>query len=317
MLFGEAGLGRVPLGGTLSDTGLLIGVEIPIGATAQIGTAVTENGEVVAVLGAPITATASLGSLSYQLTANIDGVSAAAALAGPVAQVITTPTSLAATASTGAPVWGILVSSSTVSANAITHAPEVRITLTPTGISAEAELGVPDWVAIAAPYSVRAYASLLPVWLPAEAIESIVLAINASTLAVTEYSVTAIDVLEHNGEMWFVAAGELSKFTTGTVDASIETGMLELGIDDKKYVAGVKARLSGDSTTGVTFTIELDGRELEFGPYDLPARSGSASFVRQFKLAGGVKADSVSLKFETVAGTAWSLDGLALLADSL
>jgi hypothetical protein len=75
--------------------------------------------------------------------------------------------------------------------------------------------------------------------------------------------------------------------------------------------------LSGDSTTTVVVAIELDGREVELGPYDLPGRSGSASFVRQFKLAGGVKADSVSLKFETVAGTAWKLDGLALLADSL
>lgn len=141
--------------------------------------------------------------------------------------------------------------------------------------------------------------------------------LNANTLAVSQYNITALDVVEHEGEVYFVTATGLSKLTTGAVDASIETGVLSLGADDKKYIAGVKARLSGDSTTTVLVAIELDGREVELGPYDLPGRSGPAAFVRQFKLAGGVKADSVSLKFETVAGTAWALDGLALLADSL
>jgi hypothetical protein len=141
--------------------------------------------------------------------------------------------------------------------------------------------------------------------------------INANTLAVTEYSLATLDVVEHDSEVWFVTTTELSRLTTGAVDASMETGVLALGVDDKKYVAGVKANLSGDSTTTVAVTIELDGREITLGPYDLPGRSGPASFIRQFKLAGGVKADSVSLRFDSTGGTAWKLAGLALLADSL
>jgi hypothetical protein len=141
--------------------------------------------------------------------------------------------------------------------------------------------------------------------------------LNAKTLAVSTYSAAPLDVVAHDGEVYFVGATALEKLDTGTVDASIETGVLELGVDDKKFIAGVKGRLSGDSTTEVTVTIELDGREVELGPYDLPGRSGAKPFVRQFKLAGGVKADSVSLKFDTVAGTAWGLEGLSLQADSL
>ena len=141
--------------------------------------------------------------------------------------------------------------------------------------------------------------------------------LNAKTLAVSTYTPAPLDVVAHAGEVYFLGATALEKLDAGTVDASIQTGVLELGVDDKKFIAGVKARLSGDSTTEVTVTIELDGREVELGPYDLPGRSGAKSFVRQFKLAGGVKADSVSLKFDTVAGTAWGLDGLSLQADSL
>ena len=140
---------------------------------------------------------------------------------------------------------------------------------------------------------------------------------NARTLAVSTYTAAPLDVVAHDGDVYFVTATGLEKLSTSTVDASIETGVLELGVDDKKFIAGVKARLSGDSTTGVTVTIELDGREVALGPYDLPGRSGAKPFVRQFKLAGGVKADSVSLKFDTVAGTAWKLEGLSLQADSL
>ena len=142
--------------------------------------------------------------------------------------------------------------------------------------------------------------------------------LNANTLAVTEYSLAPLDVVEHEGEVYFVTATGLSKLGSGTLPtAIIETGMLTLGADEKKYLPDFKTTLSGDSTTQVWVTIELDGREVEMGPYELYDRSGAAQFVRRMKLAGGVKADSVSFHFEGSAGTAWSLNGLIVQAELL
>jgi hypothetical protein len=143
--------------------------------------------------------------------------------------------------------------------------------------------------------------------------------LNARTLAVSTYSLAPLDVVEHEGDVYFVTETELSKLTTGTAAFTtiVETGMISLGADEKKFVPNFLSTLSGDSTTEVTMTIELDGREVEMGPYELPGRSGAASFVRKWKMAGGVKADSMSLKFEGTDGTAWKLSGLTVQAELL
>ena len=143
--------------------------------------------------------------------------------------------------------------------------------------------------------------------------------LNAQTLAVSEYSIAPLDVVEHENEVYFVTATGLTKLATGTADftAIVETGRISLGADEKKFVPNFLSTLSGDSTTEVTMTIELDGREVEMGPYELPGRSGSSSFVRKWRMAGGVKADSMSLKFEATDGTAWGLGGLIVQAELL
>ncbi len=93
--------------------------------------------------------------------------------------------------------------------------------------------------------------------------------------------------------------------------------MLDLGSTEKKYIAGFKTTLAGDSTTEVWLTIELDGDTIEMGPYELVGRSGPAHFVRRWRLGWGVKADSVALHFEGSDGTEWKLSGLTATAELL
>lgn len=148
----------------------------------------------------------------------------------------------------------------------------------------------------------------------------LIVVLNTNTLAVSEYTVPALDVVTYEGVLHFVQADGLATLDLATTDpgdvvALLESGMLALGTDGKKYVPRFNATLSGDSVTEAWATIELDGDSIEIGPYELPGRSGPASFVRKWRLAGGIKADSISLRFEGKAGTAWKLQGLTIDAE--
>ena len=143
--------------------------------------------------------------------------------------------------------------------------------------------------------------------------------INANTLAVTEYDITTVGIMEHGGNLYFVESDALTKLGATGSDtdstAIVETGMLNLGADEKKYIPEFKATLSGDSTTNAYMTLELDGDSIDMGPYELVGRSGAASFVRKWRPGGGVNADSISLKFQAQGGTAWKLQGLSISAE--
>ena len=146
-------------------------------------------------------------------------------------------------------------------------------------------------------------------------------AINAVTLAPSEYDLAVLGLAVHDDELILLQSLQLGILDSSVAETgltgTIETGMLSLGADEKKYITGFKTTLSGDSTTNVQTTIELDGDTLDLGSYELVGRSGPASFVRPWRLGGGVKADSVSLKFEATAGTAWKLSGLTVNTELL
>lgn len=140
--------------------------------------------------------------------------------------------------------------------------------------------------------------------------------INCQTLAVSEYALEVVDTVAYDDELVVMTESTLTGFGDDEVGDTpvgvLETGWLSLGIDGQKHVTTVSQTLQTDSTSTVLITAELDGREVELGPYDLPSRTGSAPFVRQFKVAGGIKADSVALKYESPDDTAWALRGVTL-----
>lgn len=141
-------------------------------------------------------------------------------------------------------------------------------------------------------------------------------AVNAVTLAASKYSLSVLGIAAHDRELYLVQSDQLARLAPATVEeglvGQVETGFYSLGSDEKKYIAGFRAALFGDGTTNAWVTIELDGDTIEIGPYELVGRSGPASFVRRWRIGWGLKADSVSLRFEAADGTAWKLQGLVV-----
>ena len=144
--------------------------------------------------------------------------------------------------------------------------------------------------------------------------------VNCQTLAVSEYALDVVDVVAYDDALVAMTESTLTEFGDDEVGDTpvgvLETGWLSFGIDGQKHVTTISPTLQTASTSTLQITAELDGRELELGPYDLPSRSGSAPFVRQFKVAGGIKADNISLTFESPDDTTWALRGVTLQAVS-
>lgn len=146
-----------------------------------------------------------------------------------------------------------------------------------------------------------------------------VYAMNAATLAVSEYTNDANSVAAHESGFYFLAPTGLVELGTKQSEvglaSTIKTGMLSLGVDGKKYVPRVSATLEGDSITKLWVELELDGDTLELGPYELPGRSGPASFVRKWKLSWGLKVDNVAVRLEGSEGAGWKVHGLTVEAE--
>jgi hypothetical protein len=146
--------------------------------------------------------------------------------------------------------------------------------------------------------------------------------LNANTFAVSQYTGSAwIGVTEIDGKTLLLRTNGLDE-QAGTTDNGeavvpvVTLGMLNLGVNSKKYVSQFKTTLSGDGTTNVQATLELDGDTITIGPYELVGRSGAATFDRSWRIGGGVKADSFSLQF-TGSGVGWSLHNVLLLGEPL
>lgn len=143
-----------------------------------------------------------------------------------------------------------------------------------------------------------------------------IVCLNTNTLAVSEYALDAKAVVSHAGKLYLVQEAGLGKLDAARGElpftAVVETGKISFTNDGKKYFLRFMATLAGDSVTESWVELQLDGQTIEIGPYELPGRSGPASFVRKWRLAGGVKADSLSLRLEGSQGTAWKLQGLAV-----
>lgn len=151
---------------------------------------------------------------------------------------------------------------------------------------------------------------LIP-YIGAEAVEvdSAVLAINASTLAVTEYSVAAIDVLEHDGEVWFVTADGLSKLAAGAgVAGTITTGDLELAGPGSVSLNLARLGLKADGELHITATAHQDGGQRSTR-YLVPKRTGANDRDRNVKLGNGVLGNAWSFTIASPTGQVcnWSL----------
>lgn len=148
-----------------------------------------------------------------------------------------------------------------------------------------------------------------------EAAQGTVVVLNAQTLAVTEYSLSALDVVEHEGEVWFVTATGLSKLDSAApLDfvSSIRTGKLNFVPGS---VTGARfAHASIASTGPVELLSHRDDDGIErTDRYPIPIVPSGQPRERTIPLGKGAQASAWDFEIRaSTATTQWSLGGLQI-----
>lgn len=147
--------------------------------------------------------------------------------------------------------------------------------------------------------------------------------INVNTIAVSEYSLAPLDVVEHEGEVYFVTATGLSKLSTpadadeGDVVSYIQTGDLSLIDGHRINLWRAHMDLSADAPMRVTTMLDMAGQERDIA-YTVPERSSTQSRARMVELARGPRAERWAIKIGTTeAGGNWALDSMAVVPGAI
>jgi hypothetical protein len=140
-------------------------------------------------------------------------------------------------------------------------------------------------------------------------------AMNAQTLAVSEYSLVPLDVVEREGEVWFVTATGLSKLdAAATLDAVgyVRTGKISPAPGS---VTGARfAYMLAASTGPVELLVRRDDDGIErTDRYPVPIVPSGQPRERTIPLGKGAQASAWEFEIRaSSAATHWSLGGMQL-----
>lgn len=142
-----------------------------------------------------------------------------------------------------------------------------------------------------------------------------VVVFNANTLAPSEYSIAALDVVEHGGELYFVTATGLSKLAaTATLDAvsNVRTGKISLASGQVTGARFAHLSFSADGPVELRTYRDDDGVE-RVDRYPLPVVPDGHARERTTVLGKGAQASAWGFEFRAVdATTRWSLGGMQI-----
>jgi hypothetical protein len=139
--------------------------------------------------------------------------------------------------------------------------------------------------------------------------------LNAKTLAVSTYSAAPLDVVAHEGEVYFVGATALEKLdATADLDAvsHIRTGKIS---PVPGRVTGVRfAHLSTNAAGPVELRTHRDDLGVErMDRYPLPVVPDGHAREHTVALGKGAQASAWGFEFRAVAATTrWSLSGMKI-----
>lgn len=140
-----------------------------------------------------------------------------------------------------------------------------------------------------------------------------IVASNARTMAVSEYSIFALDVLEYEGELYFVRSAGLVKLdATGTelVSGSFQTGEMHLAGRSIGIVPRVYASVREDGALTLTAKTKLYGVE-HTDEYAIAHELSDVSRGRVVNLGKGVKSESWQMEVSSAEpGVNWGLSDL-------
>ena len=144
--------------------------------------------------------------------------------------------------------------------------------------------------------------------------------LNAKTLAVSTYTPAPLDVVAHEGEVYFVGATALEKLdATADLDAVsyIQTGDLTLMDGNRVNLWRAHLDLSADAPMRLTTRLKMAGQERDIA-YTVPERSSTQSRARMVELARGPRAERWAIKVGTTeAGGNWALDSLSVVPGAI
>jgi hypothetical protein len=147
-----------------------------------------------------------------------------------------------------------------------------------------------------------------------------VVVMNTKTLAISEYMIPGlVDVVEHDGEVYFVTGTGLSKLADpagadeSAVVSYIQTGDLTFAQGQRINLWRVHTDLASDAPMRVTTRLDMAGQERDIA-YTVPERSSTQSRSRVVELARGPRAERWAIKIGTTeTGGNWAIDSLAVV----
>jgi hypothetical protein len=139
--------------------------------------------------------------------------------------------------------------------------------------------------------------------------------LNAKTLAVSTYSLTPLDVVAHNGEIYFLSATALTKLaSTGNeaINPYIQTGQINFDSNSAKYIKNLSVDTSPDSSMMVTGYISQPNGDVYMFPTQDSYRDGLNQQTRVFKTPRGIRGVYWGFKLENDGTNTFDISGITL-----
>lgn len=138
-----------------------------------------------------------------------------------------------------------------------------------------------------------------------------IVAINAKTLGVTTYDISAVDVVRLSDDIGCVTSdGVMTPGGNEPVSGVIETGVLSLGIDGPMRVPRMFACLEGDADTVISMRLDSAFKGDEDPVHRVQQWSAQTPVWRDVSLGRGPRMDAVSFQIEAIGSGAWGLRGV-------
>ena len=138
---------------------------------------------------------------------------------------------------------------------------------------------------------------------------------NANTLAVSEHSLTPLDVVEHDGEVYFVTATGLKKLSPSgdeNINPYIQTGQINFGSNSAKYIKNLSVDTSPDSSLMVTGYISQPNGDVYMFPTHDSYREGLNQQTRVFKTPRGIRGIYWGFKLENDGTNTFNINSITL-----
>lgn len=142
---------------------------------------------------------------------------------------------------------------------------------------------------------------------------------NVNTLAVTEYSLSALDVLEHQGEVYFVQADGLVKLvdpadvTDEAISCYVTTGAIHFG-DKVHYKTVPRAFVYGSGDQNLTLTTITNERKgQQTREYNVRKIDTDFPIERLVKLARGVESVAWTFKVANTSNGTMKINDIKVL----